>query len=135
MTTIVGLSGSPRRGSYNTALLRAAAGLVPAGVTLELRTLHGIPLYDGDAEATGGIPDAVAALKDAIAAADGLLVATPEYNNGMPGVLKNAIDWLSRAPTVFGTDGMLTDPRTADVLRIYLEGFVAFARERGASRP
>ena len=96
MSTILGLSGRLRSGSFNTALLRAGAGLMPAGSTLELATLHGIPLYDGDAEARDGIPPAVQALKERIAACDGLLLATPEYNNAIPGVLKNGIDWLSR---------------------------------------
>ena len=92
---IIALSGALRRASYNTALLRAAAGLAPEGVTLELRTLHGIPLYDGDLEAQG-IPEAVTMLREAIAAADGLLISTPEYNTAIPGVLKNGLDWLSR---------------------------------------
>jgi NAD(P)H-dependent FMN reductase len=92
---IIALSGALRQASYNTALLRAAAALAPAGVTLELRTLHGIPLYDGDVEAVG-IPAAVTTLREAIRAADGLLIATPEYNNAIPGVLKNGLDWLSR---------------------------------------
>ena len=96
MPTILGLSGSLRSGSYNTALLRTAAGLMPASATLEIATLHGIPLYDGDAEARDGVPASVQALKDRIVASDGLLLATPEYNNGIPGVLKNGIDWLSR---------------------------------------
>lgn len=100
--TIIGLSGSLRRGSFNTALIRAAAALAPEGVTVELATPAGIPLYDGDVEAGQGIPEAVAALKDRIAAADGLLIATPEYNNAMPGVLKNALDWLSRPPSDIG---------------------------------
>ena len=98
MTALVGLSGSLRQGSFNSALLRAAGELLPAGVELRIETIHGIPLYDGDVEAADGIPAAVAALKDAIAAADGLLLATPEYNNAMPGVAKNAIDWLTRPP-------------------------------------
>jgi NAD(P)H-dependent FMN reductase len=106
MAKILGISGSLRSGSYNTALLRAAAGLMPPGATLEVATLHGIPLYDGDAEARDGIPAAVQELKDRISACDGLLLATPEYNNGIPGVMKNAIDWLSRPnvdiPRVFG---------------------------------
>jgi chromate reductase len=96
MTTILGLSGSLRAGSYNTALLRAAATLMPAGASLEVATLHGIPLYDGDVEARDGIPAAVQELKDRISGCDGLILSTPEYNNGVPGVLKNAIDWLSR---------------------------------------
>jgi chromate reductase, NAD(P)H dehydrogenase (quinone) len=96
MTTILGISGSLRRGSFNTSLLRAAAELAPEGVTLEIASIRDIPLYDGDVEAESGIPEAVRALKDRIAAADGLLLATPEYNNSLPGVFKNALDWLSR---------------------------------------
>lgn len=92
---IIALSGALRRASYNTALLRAAAGLAPEGVSIELRTLHGIPLYDGDVEAEG-VPPAVTELREAIRAADALLIGTPEYNNSIPGVLKNGLDWLSR---------------------------------------
>ena len=106
MTTLIGLSGSLRRGSFNTALLRAAATLMPAHATLAIHTLHDIPLYDADLESSAGLPDSVSALKEAIVAADGVLLATPEYNNGIPGVFKNAIDWLSRPasdiPRVFG---------------------------------
>jgi chromate reductase len=97
MLKLIGISGSLRHGSFNTALLRAAIELVPDGVTLEFKTLHGIPLYDGDVEAEG-IPSSVVALKEAIVAAQGVLLVTPEYNNGIPGVFKNAIDWLSRPP-------------------------------------
>ncbi|GAA4801524.1 NADPH-dependent FMN reductase [Lysobacter hankyongensis] len=96
MTRILGISGSLRAASFNTALLRAARRAAPEGVEIEIATLHGIPLYDGDLEAATGIPEAVDALKARIRASDALLLATPEYNNGMPGVLKNAIDWLSR---------------------------------------
>ena len=96
MPTLLGISGSLRAGSYNTALLRAASDLMPSGATLEVVTLHGIPLYDGDVESNEGIPSVVQALKDRVAACDGLLLVTPEYNNSMPGVLKNAIDWLTR---------------------------------------
>ncbi|MEO7433490.1 MAG: NADPH-dependent FMN reductase [Dokdonella sp.] len=96
MTIIVGISGSLRRESYNSALLRAAAAMMPAGGRLDIHSIQPIPLYNGDDEAATGIPLAVAALKDAIAAADGLLIATPEYNNSIPGVAKNAIDWLTR---------------------------------------
>lgn len=96
MLTIVGFSGSLRAGSYNTALLRAAASMMPADSRLQEVSIRPFPLYDADAEAAHGVPAEVAAMKDAIAAADGLLLATPEYNNSMPGVAKNAIDWLSR---------------------------------------
>ena len=106
MAKLIGLSGSLRRGSFNTALLRAAAELTPDGVELSVCTIRGIPLYDGDGESAEGIPRTVTDLKDAIAAADGLLLVTPEYNNSIPGVFKNAIDWLSRPaadiPRVFG---------------------------------
>jgi chromate reductase len=96
MKTIVGLSGSLRRESYNTALLRAAASMMPVDSHLEIASIQSFPLYNGDDEAASGIPADVSHLKDAIAAADGVLIATPEYNNSIPGVAKNAIDWLSR---------------------------------------
>jgi NAD(P)H-dependent FMN reductase len=98
MARIVGIAGSLRKASFNAALLRAAAELAPAGTTVEIASIAGIPLYDGDVEAEKGVPGAVTALKSRIAAVDGLLLVTPEYNNSMPGVLKNAIDWLSRPP-------------------------------------
>ena len=102
MTHIVGIAGSLRRASFNHGLLRAAETLMPAGVTLEVRTLAGIPLYDADAEAASGLPPAVVALKEAMAGADGVILATPEYNNGIPGVFKNAIDWASRPAADIG---------------------------------
>src|SRR5438093_8569795 len=77
-------------------LLRAAVELAPAGTTIEIGSIRDIPLYDGDVEASTGVPASVQALKDRIAGAEGLLIATPEYNNSIPGVAKNAIDWLSR---------------------------------------
>lgn len=94
--TLVGIAGSLRKGSFNAALLRAAATMAPESVTFEPATIRGIPLYDGDLEAEAGIPHPVRELKDKIASAAGLLIVTPEYNSGMPGVLKNALDWLSR---------------------------------------
>ena len=106
MARLVGISGSLRKGSFNTALLHAAAEVAPSGTTIVVETLHGVPLYDADLEAADGIPEAVARLKAAIVDADGLLLVTPEYNNGIPGVFKNAIDWMSRPSTdiakVFG---------------------------------
>ena len=98
MATIVGLCGSVRRASFNLMLLRAAAELAPAGTTIEIASIREVPLYDGDLEAEHGVPAPVQQLKDRIAASDGLLLVTPEYNNSMPGVFKNTIDWLSRPP-------------------------------------
>ncbi len=96
MTTIIGLAGSLRRQSYNRSLLKAAAGLMPDGAKLEIAEIADIPLYDGDLEEAEGIPAPAAALKDRIAASDGLILASPEYNGSVPGVLKNVIDWISR---------------------------------------
>src|SRR6266540_725009 len=93
----LGIAGSLRAGSYNRALLQAARELAPAGMEIAEFDLRELPLYDGDVEAAGD-PEPVAALKDAIRSADALLIATPEYNRGVPGVLKNAIDWASRPP-------------------------------------
>ncbi len=106
MPTIVAISGSLRAKSYNTMLLHAAVAAAPPGVTFDVASIRDIPLYDGDVEAASGPPPAVALLKAKIQAADGLLLVTPEYNGSLPGVLKNAIDWLSRPaadiPRVFG---------------------------------
>lgn len=102
MTRILGLSGSLRKASFNTGLLRAAEQVMPDGATLDTHTLHGVPLFDADLEAEQGVPPAAARLKEALSACDGLLLVTPEYNNGIPGVFKNAIDWMSRPPG--GTD-------------------------------
>jgi NAD(P)H-dependent FMN reductase len=97
MDIIIAISGSLRSGSFNTALARAAIGFAPADCTIELASIRDIPLYDGDVEAQG-MPPAVEALKDRIAQAMGVLLVTPEYNNSVPGVLKNAIDWCTRPP-------------------------------------
>jgi NAD(P)H-dependent FMN reductase len=157
---------------------------MPEGSTLETGTIAGIPLYDGDTEAHSGIPETVTALKEAIAASDGVLLVTPEYNNSIPGPFKNAIDWASRPPAdiervfggksvalmgaspgafgtilsqgawlpvlrtlgmdlwtagrlmvmraggVFDEHGGLADPKTGERLERFLEGFVAYVRER-----
>jgi chromate reductase, NAD(P)H dehydrogenase (quinone) len=93
---IIGIAGSLRSGSFNAALLRAAVEECPSDATIEIESIRGIPLYDGDVEAAEGIPPRVAELKERIAAADALLLVTPEYNNSIPGAFKNAIDWLTR---------------------------------------
>ncbi len=92
---ILGICGSLRRASYNRWLLTAAQGLVPDGMTLEIAEMHDIPIFDQDVQEAGD-PEAVAALKARVRDADGLLISTPEYNWGVPGALKNTIDWLSR---------------------------------------
>ena len=91
---IIAISGSLRKGSYNTMLVKALAKLAPAGMQIEIAEIGNFPLYNSDDEAA--YPTVVQALKDKIALADGIIIATPEYNRSIPGVLKNAIDWLSR---------------------------------------
>ncbi len=98
MTTILGLSGSLRRASFNASLLRAAAGVMPEGARIDTGSIADVPLYNGDDEAANGLPASVQRLQGQLQAADGLLLVTPEYNNGIPGVFKNAIDWMSRGP-------------------------------------
>jgi NAD(P)H-dependent FMN reductase len=106
MSEIAAIVGSLRRGSYNRALLRAAIELSPDGCTIRQVPIDDIPLYNADLQEEQGIPEAVATAKDTVAGADALLLVTPEYNHSMPGVLKNAIDWMSRpsgdAGRVFG---------------------------------
>lgn len=97
MVAIVGIAGSLRRESFNRRLLGAAAELAPDGTSVAAGSIDGIPLYNGDAEKED-FPDAVTALKDSIRNADALLLVSPEYNHGIPGVMKNVIDWLSRPP-------------------------------------
>ena len=92
---VAAVAGSLRQGSYNQALLRAAQELAPAGMRIGIHDLSGIPLFNEDVE-RAAIPDPVVALRAVVAEADAFLVATPEYNHGVPGVMKNAFDWLSR---------------------------------------
>ena len=94
---ILGISGSLRKGSYNSMALRAAQKLAPAGTTIDIADISTIPLYNDDVR-TAGEPEAVTALKAQVRAADAVLIATPEYNFSIPGVLKNTLDWLSRPP-------------------------------------
>ena len=94
---IVAFAGSLRRSSFNRALIRAAHEIAPPGLTLETVEIGELPFYDADVEAKGD-PAIVTVFKQALAGADGVLIATPEHNNGIPGVLTNAIDWASRLP-------------------------------------
>lgn len=94
-TRLLGLSGSLRGGSFSTAILETLAANAPQGVELTLHSLADVPLYNQDLDTDAPLAP-VAALRDAIAAADGVVIATPEYNYGVPGVLKNALDWASR---------------------------------------
>ena len=96
MTDILAISGSLRKGSFNTLLAHEFQRLAPDGIKVDVATLHGISLYDGDLEQAEGIPAAVTALHDRMVAADGVLWVSPEYNASMPGVMKNAFDWVSR---------------------------------------
>ncbi len=123
---ILGISGSLRKGSFNTALLRAASEYLPAGATLEIQSLGGVPLYNFDVE-QAGTPEPVDDLRKRIRASDGLLIATPEYNYSIPGVLKNALDWASRPPkdspltrkpiAIMGAGGMMGTVRAQSHLR------------------
>lgn len=94
---VLGFAGSLRRASFNRSLLRAAQELSPEGLKITAFDLSVVPLYNGDVEAEGD-PEGVAAFKQAIRDADAVLMVTPEYNHGVPGVMKNAVDWASRPP-------------------------------------
>lgn len=94
---VLGISGSLRKGSFNTLALRAAQKLAPAGMSIEIADISQVPLYNDDVRAQG-FPEAVQKLKDRVRAADAVLLVTPEYNFSIPGVLKNTLDWLSRPP-------------------------------------
>ena len=93
---IIGISGSLRKASYNTSLLRALISLQPQGMEIEPIRLNGIPVYDGDDEKATGKPAAILELDQKIRASEGVVIVTPEYNFSIPGGLKNTIDWLSR---------------------------------------
>jgi chromate reductase len=120
VTRILAISGSLRERSFNTALLREAAEVAPKGVEIEIFDISALPMYDGDVEAAGD-PEPVAKLRAAVADADALLLATPEYNRGTSGALKNAIDWLSR-------------PALASVLRWKPAAIVGASSGRGGTR-
>src|SRR3954452_10718597 len=93
---VLGIAGSLRRASYNRGLIAAAVQLAPGSMTIEPFDLAGIPLYNGDIDDDERRPAEVVRLKEAIAGSDAVLIATPEYNHSVPGVLQNAIDWASR---------------------------------------
>jgi len=101
---VLGFAGSLRKASYNRGLLAAAQALAPPTLAVKVFDLVDVPLYNADVEAQGD-PPAVRDLKAAIAAADGVLIATPEYNHGVPAVTKNAVDWTSRPPKGAALDG------------------------------
>ena len=105
MPNVLAISGSLRSKSFNTMLLHTVIETAPAGTTIEIGSIKDIPLYNGDVDADGA-PEAVRVLKEKVAMSDGLLLVSPEYNHSIPGVLKNAIDWISRPavdiPRVFG---------------------------------
>jgi chromate reductase len=138
---VLGIAGSLRAGSYNRALLDAAQELAPPGVEVTTFDLRPIPLYDGDVEREGD-PEPVAALKNAIDAADAVLIVTPEYNHSIPGVLKNAIDWASRpalgsplagkAVAIAGASSGLGGTRRAQE---HLRQALAFPRARVLDEP
>lgn len=98
MIRLLGIAGSLRGKSFNRRLLEALSRSTPEGCELSVRGLEGVPVYDQDVETEEGIPPAVTTLKEALADADGLVLVSPEYNQGVPGPLKNAIDWMSRPP-------------------------------------
>jgi chromate reductase len=129
---VLGLSGSLRKGSFNTMLLHAAKTVAPAGMTIDIYDLAPIPMYNDDVRLGPGYPAEVQAFRDAIAAHDAVLFASPEYNYSVSGVLKNAIDWASRAPNmpfdgktgaVFGASaGALGTARSQRDLRWIMSG-------------
>jgi chromate reductase, NAD(P)H dehydrogenase (quinone) len=136
MTHILGISGSLRQGSFNSALLRFASQSLPAGTQMEIGRIDDLPLYNDDTRLSG-YPPPTQRLREQIARADGVLLVTPEYNYSIPGVLKNAIDWASRPPdqpfnekavAVMGaSSGMLGSARAQYHLRqcfVFLNAFV-----------
>jgi chromate reductase len=128
-TSVIAISGSLRRKSYNTALLRHAARVAPVGMTVEQAEIGDFPLFNSDLRDETGYPEPVARVRRQLLEADGLLIASPEYNRSVSGVLKNAIDWLStggdsplnRKPTaILGAGGRLGTAQSQGALRIAL---------------
>jgi chromate reductase len=98
---ILAITGTLRKESYNTQLLKAVKEMAPKDMEIEIVTLHGVPLYDGDEEDKHGVPQSVKTLQEKVKQADGIIIATPEYNFSMSGVLKNGLDWMSRSGNPF----------------------------------
>ena len=134
MSEIVGISGSLRKGSFNAALLRAAAELAPAGMRVDVASIRDVPLYDGDVETERGIPDVVRELKDRIARADGLLLVTPEHNGSRLPVLRTlgTCPWfgprlmVGTADRAFDAAGKLVDDRLRAQAQAFMAGFAEF---------
>ncbi|MGE0237993.1 MAG: NADPH-dependent FMN reductase [Parvibaculaceae bacterium] len=101
MMKLLAITGALRKDSFNTQLLRAVKELAPPEMAIEIVTLRGVPLYDGDEEDKHGVPASVKALQDKVKQADGVIISTPEYNFSVPGVLKNGLDWMSRSGNPF----------------------------------
>jgi chromate reductase len=101
MMNLLAITGALRKDSYNTQLLRAVKEFAPPEMAIEIVTLHGVPLYDGDEEDKHGVPASVKALQEKVREADGVIISTPEYNFSFPGVLKNGLDWMSRSGNPF----------------------------------
>ena len=122
---VVGLVGSLRKASNNKALVEAAKSVAPANMTIQIFPLDAIPLYNNDVETDDGFPPAVQEMRQAIADADGVIFATPEYNGSLSGVIKNAIDWASResllskkpVTTMGGSPGALGATKAQEHLR------------------
>ena len=137
---ILAIAGSLRKGSYTQQIVRALQPLAPEGVEITNFTLHEIPLYNQDIEDEVGFPPPVQKLREAIAQADGLIFATPEYNGGMSGVLKNAIDWASRqsllskrpVTPISGSPGALGATKAQENLRAVLGHLGMYVMSRPA---
>lgn len=131
---IIAISGALRKGSTNTKLLHVLVDVAGSAADIEIATLYGIPLYDGDDEDANGKPEAAKRLEEKIRASDGVVISTPEYNFSIPGVLKNATDWLSRGGSPFkwkrvgiigASDGLLGTGRSQYHLRQNLQALEA----------
>lgn len=138
---VLGIPGSLREGSYNKALLRAAQEEAPEGMTIDIFEIDEIPFYNRDVEEKGD-PEPVQRLKEAIREADAVLIATPEYQHGLPGVLKNALDWASRPPSnsplqgkVVGMMGASTSMVGTARAHLQLRQTLTYNQSRMVARP